>query len=415
MKLTKSEETSIRNILENPEVECIGVVDPAKLKENIEEFRWVLTKYRFLSSIHYVMKVNQSQALLKQAKQSGCRVDVSSYSELMKSIWVWYIGDMITANGPKNQRFLSTCIELDCIIAVDNLSELESIIAISREFSKKQKILIRLGGFEIVRSTRFGITREHWEKSIEKLSEGREYLEVLGYSFHIDTRGVRTRQDVFWESLIYYRLLLEWGWSPRVINIWWYSTKYQDDTHMAHESCTRYHLGSRLYPQDDSPVWSSFLQKFLESSYSTRGPIGKFLEENDIELSIEPGRSLLSQVWYAATSIIAKRNDTDSESLVIDTSSFALGMREEELPTDPILLWSDSGKPHAYSLLGNLCLESDIIYCRRVQLTREARIWDILIFPDIAAYHMDFYETRSLQHPNKSRFYRENDTLFPDL
>ncbi len=97
---------------------------------------------------------------------------------------------MITANGPKNQKFLSTCIELDCTIAVDNLSELESIIAISREFSKKQKILIRLGGFEMVRSTRFGITREHWEKSIEKLSEGREYLEVLGYSFHIDTRGV---------------------------------------------------------------------------------------------------------------------------------------------------------------------------------------------------------------------------------
>ncbi len=416
MKLNKNEQTSIHDILKNPEIECIWVVDPKILKQNIADFQQVLAQYRFSSKIHYVMKVNQSKALLREAKKSGCRVDVSSYSELMKSIWVWYIGDMITANGPKNQRFLSTCIELDCIIAVDNLSELESIIAISREFSKKQKILIRLGGFEIVRSTRFGITREHWEKSIEKLSEGREYLEVLGYSFHIDTRWLQVRQDVFWESLEYYRLLVEGWWYPRIIDIgWWYGVRYQDDTLIVDESCRRYHLGSRLYPQDDSPVWCAFLRAFLESPYDTRGSIGKFLEENAIELSIEPGRSLLSQVWYIATSIMAKRSDAGGQSLIIDTSSFALGMREEELPTDPILLWSDSGKPHAYSLLGNLCLESDIIYCRRVQLTREAQIWDILIFPDIAAYHMDFYETRSLQHPNKSRFYRENDTLFPDL
>lgn len=416
MQLNKNEQASIKNILRNPEIECIAIVDPAILQKNIDEFRWILWNYRFSSTLHYVMKVNQSICLLKEAKKSGCRVDVSSYSELMKSIWVWYTGDMITANGPKNQKFLSTCIELDCTIAVDNLSELESIIAISREFSKKQKILIRLGGFEMVRSTRFGITREHWEKSIEKLSEGREYLEVLGYSFHIDTRGVWTRQDVFWESLIYYRLLLEWGWSPGVINMWWwYGTKYRDDTHMAHESCTRYHLGSRLYPQDDSPVWSSFLRKFLDSSYDTRGSIGRFLEENDIELSIEPGRSLLSQVWYVATSIIAKRSDAGSQSLIIDTNSFALGMREEELPTDPYLLWETGEKSHTYSLLGNLCLESDIIYCRRVRLARETNLWDILIFPDIAAYHMDFYETRSIEHPRKSRYYRENDELFPDL
>ena len=88
MQLSKTEESSIRNILENPEIECIGIVDPEILKRNIERFQDVLTQYRFPNSIHYVMKVNQSQALLKKAKQSGCRVDISSYRELVSALEV---------------------------------------------------------------------------------------------------------------------------------------------------------------------------------------------------------------------------------------------------------------------------------------------------------------------------------------
>lgn len=416
MELSKNEQASLINILDNPEIECIGVVDPKILRKNIESFQWVLSQYRFRSTIHYVMKVNQSTILLKEAKQSWCRVDVSSYGELMGALEAWYRHDAITANGPKNKRFLEKCIDIGCNIAVDSISELESITAISKKYPKRTPVLIRLGGFQVARSTRFGVIREYWEKSIKILSESREYIEVLGYSFHIDTRWLQVRQSIFWESLEYYRLLIKWGWRPRIIDIWWwYGARYQDDTHISGKGCSRYHLGSRLYPQDDTPVWFVFLREFLESSYDTRGSIGKFLEENVVELSIEPGRSLLSQVWYIATSIIATRSDGDSESLIIDTSSFALGMREEELPTNPILLWGQSWKSHAYSLLGNLCLESDIIYCRRVELSRNAKIWDILVFPDIAAYHMDFYETRSLQHPNKFRYYRKNDTLFLDL
>ena len=115
-------------------------------------------------------------------------MDVSSYGELMKALEVGYSHNHITANGPKNLRFIKKCIEIGCIIAVDNLDELESIVAISKEMHKQQKILIRLGGFKMAKSTRFGITREHWEKSVEVLSDNKKLLEVLGYSFHIDTR-----------------------------------------------------------------------------------------------------------------------------------------------------------------------------------------------------------------------------------
>jgi diaminopimelate decarboxylase len=405
----------IQDIFDNPDIGCIGVVSPVFLERNIAWFQKILDGYRFPSALHYVMKVNQSISLLKTARESWCRVDVSSYNELMGAIEAWFQGKNITANWPKNRKFLEKCIEINCVIAVDNISELELLILELQVKQKRISILLRISGFKEARSTRFGILREHWEKSIHILQKHQNIVDILGYSFHIDSRGIETRQSVFWESIEYYSLLIEGWWNPRIIDIGGgYGARYQDDTHIHNVSCTRLHLGSRLYPQDDSPVWSDFLTTFLGKSHEGKRSIGKFLEENDIELWIEPGRSLLSGVGYVATRIIWIRTDSGSKSLVLDTNSFALGMREEELPTDPIILGKINSGIYEYSLLGNLCLESDIIYCRNVRLQAEANIWDILIFPDMAGYHMDFYETQSIQHPSKSRYLEKNGTLISD-
>ena len=101
------------------------------------------------------MKVNNSPALLIEAKKQGCRVDVSSYGELMKALQAGYEPDRITANGPKNKRFLEKCVEIDCIVAVDNISEIQQILLLLRNTKKRQRIVLRIGGFDSQRSTRF--------------------------------------------------------------------------------------------------------------------------------------------------------------------------------------------------------------------------------------------------------------------
>lgn len=415
MKITPS--TIANNIEEilQWEIESIGVIIPKNLEYNIERFQKVLSQYRFPWKLHTVMKTNSSRAVLETGKQLWCRVDVSSYEELSKALSVWYTWENITANGPKNTRFLLSCIEYSVIIAVDSISELEELISLVPT-GKKQKILMRISGFTWARSTRFWILREHWEKSIHMLELTRETLDILGYSFHIDKRDVDLRKAIFWESLEYRKLLRKSWFSVRIINIWGgYGVIYQDDTTIKDSSCARFHLGSRLYPQSDGPVWTDFLKKFLSDEDKLGLSIWGFLEENNIELWIEPGRSLMQNVGYGATRIIAIRHDGSETSLVLDTNSFSLGMREEELPTDPFLLGEGDHQHHEYTLLGNLCLESDIFFCRRIRLTRAAKIGDILIFPDIAAYHMDFYETASILHPKKSRFFQANNTLYSDI
>lgn len=396
------------------EIECIGVVIPENLERNIVSFQSVLSHYRFPSQIHTVMKVNSSPTILRTGKKIWCRVDVSSHGELMKAISAWYTSEDITANGPKNKRFLLTCLEYSLTIAVDSLSELEELTRLIESW-KKQKILIRISGFKWAEWTRFWILREHWENSVAFLSIHKEKFEVLGYSFHIDKRDIALRKSIFWESFTYYKLLRSAGFNPKIINIWGgYWVRYQDDTSIKNTSCNRFHLGSRLYPQDDGPVWVNFLERFLSDTDTFWTSIGNFLGENNLELWIEPGRSLMQNVWYGATRIIAIRHDGHDTSLILDTNSFSLGMREEELPTDPFLLGASDGKHHEYSLLGNLCLESDIFFCRHVHVSREARVWDIVIFPDIGAYHTDFYETESISHSKKSRYFQIGNILYPD-
>lgn len=80
----------------------------------------------------------------------------------------------------------------------------------------------------------------------------------------------------------------------------------------------------------------NFLNEVLaRESRDGKPKIATFLRENNIEIWLEPGRSLFSDnVGFVATSVIGTRED----SLILNTHSFSLGMREEELPTNPILL-----------------------------------------------------------------------------
>ena len=414
MKITKEIIPKQIECILNWDIECIGVVIPKNLERNISWFQQILSQYRFPSQIHTVMKVNTSCAILNTWKKMWCRVDISSYGELMRALASWYDSENITANGPKNNKFLLTCIEHSILIAIDSLSELEELAKLIQD-GNKQKILIRISWFKWAEWTRFWVLREHWKNSVEFLNSHKDKFDILGYSFHIDKRDIELRKSIFWESLTYYKSLRSAWFTPKIINIWGgYWVRYQDDTSIRNTSCNRFHLGSRLYPQDDGPVWVDFLEKFLSDRDKFWASVWSFLEENNIELWIEPGRSLMQDVWYGATRVIVVRHDGLDTSVVLDTNSFSLGMREEELPTDPFLLGENDGKHHEYSLLGNLCLESDIFFCRHVHLHREARIWDIIIFPDIGAYHTDFYETESISHPKKSRYFQVGNTLYPD-
>lgn len=226
------------------------------------------------------------------------------------------------------------------------------------------------------------------------------------------------RKQIFWESIDFYKLLLKQKIIAKIINIGGsFGAYYKNDLTFHCSTCARFSLGEKLYPQSTTAS-TDFLEKFL-TDISYRGTnIRDFIRENGLELWLEPGRALTTNnVGFVATSVMAISDDC----AILNTNSFGLGMREEELPTNPFLAeyWHEAlpkNHENSYWLLGNLCLESDIIYSRSIPFHRAVKTDDIIIFPDMAAYHMDFYETESILHPKKKRFFvDENGILQEDI
>lgn len=405
MNISENLKKNLRKILIEDEIEAISVVNPEQFEKNIENFEKILEENRLKYAIHSVLKVNHSNALLRVAKSKNLRADVSSIGELNQALAMGFSGENITSNGPKNQKFLMKSIEIGATIIVDSVEELEKITKIASEKNQKISIILRLGAFKNASDTRFGIAKWLWNLAINIIEKNRENLDVLGYHFHIDIPDVNTRIEVFWESIEFYKKLLAIGFAPKIIDIGGsYGTFYQNDSIQNFGNSGIAH--HKIY-QNHEYSGEKFLEQFLIKTIRGKPTIKDFFRENDITLWLEPGRSLFgNNVGFVATTVLGTRED----SLIVNTHSFALGMREEELPTNPILVDdADGEKNNFYYFLGNLCLESDMIYSRNIGFARQVHENDIIIFPNMAAYHMDFYETESIAHPKKVKFFEDKN------
>lgn len=405
MNISENLKKNLRKILIEDEIEAISVVNPEQFEKNIENFEKILEENRLKYAIHSVLKVNHSNALLRVAKSKNLRADVSSIGELNQALAMGFSGENISSNGPKNQKFLMKSIEIGATIIVDSVEELEKITKIASEKNQKISIILRLGAFKNASDTRFGIAKWLWNLAIQIIKQNKEFLEVLGYHFHIDIPDVNTRIEVFWESIEFYKKLLAIGFAPKIIDIGGsYGTFYQNDSIQNFGNSGIAH--HKIY-QNHEYSGEKFLEQFLIKTIRGKPTIKDFFRENDITLWLEPGRSLFgNNVGFVATTVLGTRED----SLIVNTHSFALGMREEELPTNPILVDdADGEKNNFYYFLGNLCLESDMIYSRNIGFARKVHENDIIIFPNMAAYHMDFYETESIAHPKKVKFFEDKN------
>ena len=405
MNISENLKKNLRKILIEDEIEAISVVNPEQFEKNIENFEKILEENRLKYAIHSVLKVNHSNALLRVAKSKNLRADVSSIGELNQALAMGFSGENISSNGPKNQKFLMKSIEIGATIIVDSVEELEKITKIASEKNQKISIILRLGAFKNASDTRFGIAKWLWNLAINIIEKNRENLDVLGYHFHIDIPDVNTRIEVFWESIEFYKKLLAIGFAPKIIDIGGsYGTFYQNDSIQNFGNSGIAH--HKIY-QNHEYSGEKFLEQFLIKTIRGKPTIKDFFRENDITLWLEPGRSLFgNNVGFVATTVLGTRED----SLIVNTHSFALGMREEELSTNPILVDdADGEKNNFYYFLGNLCLESDMIYSRNIGFARKVHENDIIIFPNMAAYHMDFYETESIAHPKKVKFFEDKN------
>ena len=157
-----------------------------------------------------------------------------------------------------------------------------------------------------------------------------------------------------------------------------------------------------IYNYYDELVKEKFLDAILQtklSKYQNR-KISEILSENMIELYIEPGRSLLDNVGFNVAKVNFTKVDAKGNTLVgLDMKRSDLLIGEQEMFVDPILVSKDKDVKPAKDgvfFIGNLCMENDIIFNRKVFLDAVPQKDDLFVFMNTAGYFMDFEQSTTL-------------------
>ncbi|MEU8240201.1 Y4yA family PLP-dependent enzyme [Actinoplanes missouriensis] len=416
----------------------LNVVLPQRVPENVAAFRAAYRKHRLSGRIYFAHKANRSSALLREVAATEAGVDVASAGELQHALAAGFTPDRIMATGPKTREYLWLAARTGVTVnadSADELSELASLVAAFR--LPRVRIMVRLSGFTTsgvrVRSrrSRFGVPVTALPGVLELVEKHAEQLELVGVAYHLDTVEVREKAVALEGCLAALDECRQRGLRPWSLDIgggfgvnyladgaqW---ERYTSELAQAvlgnrpsltwddHGYGLRAEAGTlrgslALYPAHRPVAGADYLDRLLGADApGQRRPLGELLLDHMYDLDVEPGRALLDQCGLVVAEVLQVRRDGDDTLVRLGCNARDIGLEEHGVLMDPVLVPTKkpaADRPAGVHLLGNLCLESDLITRRTVFLPRVPEPGDLLAFVNAAGYLMDFTATEALHQP----------------
>ena len=446
-KFTPKLNQETRDIIENKEklkelANCYGsplnILFPNVMDKNISNFKETLKEHHLSGKIYYAHKCNKSNSFLKQALQNQINVDVASLEELKSALSNGFTGDRIEATGPKNDDFIILGIRHNIIFNVDNLEEIKKINYFKEKIQTKNKIriLLRLNGFKseetriINRNSRFGTPKSQVNKLIEYAQENDKNLEIIGISFHLDTVNVKEKILAIENCIEIFEEMFEKGLNPYVLDIGGgFKVNYIESKEEWNESISE--LKEAILSGNNDLTWNNtsfglrvekgvlrgilnihdyyneitgnqLLDEILSSRLTKfqNREIGEILSENMIELYIEPGCSLLDGAGINIAKVnFVKENENGDYLVGLDMKRSDLLIGEQEMFVDPILISDSKEESNGKGVffIGNLCMENDIIFKRKIFTNKIPQSGDLVVFANTAGYFMDFDQSHTIK------------------
>ena len=446
-KFTPKLNQETRDIIENKEklkelANCYGsplnILFPNVMDKNISNFKETLKKHHLSGKIYYAHKCNKSNSFLKQALQNQINVDVASLEELKSALSNGFTGDKIEATGPKNDDFIILGIRHNIIFNVDNLEEIKKINYFKEKIQTKNKIriLLRLNGFKseetriINRNSRFGTPKSQVNKLIEYAQENDKNLEIIGISFHLDTVNVKEKILAIENCIEIFEEMFEKGLNPYVLDIGGgFKVNYIESKEEWDNSISE--LKEAILSGNNDLTWNNtsfglrvekgvlrgilnihdyyneitgnqLLDEILSSRLTKfqNREIGEILSENMIELYIEPGCSLLDGAGINIAKVnFVKENENGDYLVGLDMKRSDLLIGEQEMFVDPILISDSKEESNGKGVffIGNLCMENDIIFKRKIFTDKIPQSGDLVVFANTAGYFMDFDQSHTIK------------------
>ncbi|MEU1554837.1 Y4yA family PLP-dependent enzyme [Streptomyces scabiei] len=419
----------------------LNVLLPDQIADNVRRFRSVLDRHRLAGRIYFAHKANRAGSLVRRLTTTEAALDAASLGELRHALGSGFTGSRIMATGPKDPRFLWLAAHSGACLNADGPAELEGAAGLVRAHGlPRVRVLLRLSGFEspgtrtLSRRSRFGTPVKSLHLLLDVLDRHREELEPIGVGYHLDTTSVDEKAVALEGCLRAMEELRVRGFRPRVIDVGggfgvnylahaaqWerYTTELTAAVMGARPPLTwgghgyglRVENGTlkgalSLYPAHRPTAGAAYLDELLSRPAPSLGrPLGTLLLESLYDLCVEPGRALVDQCGLTLGKVLEVRpTDGGAPMVRLAMNAGDVGLEDHGVLMDPVVLPRDPAPrgragPVGVHLLGNLCLEADLLTRRTVFLPRLPRSSDLLAFVNTAGYCMDFAATHAQEQP----------------
>lgn len=411
----------------------VNVVLPQVLHDNVAAFRAVYRRHRLSGRIHFAHKANRSAALLRELAATEAGVDVASLGELQHALGAGFTPGRIMATGPKDRPYLWLAARSGVTVNADSVAELTELAAlVAAHGLPRVRVMVRLSGFATTgvrvmsRRSRFGVPFDRLDAVLDLILKHERELELTGVAYHLDTVNPAEKTVALQGCLAALERCRARGLRPWTLDAgggfglgyladegeWERYTSELAQAVLGNRppmTWNGYGYGLRaesgtlrgslaLYPAYRRSFGADYLDALLGSATPT---LGSRLLDHMYDLDVEPGRALLDQCGLVVARVEEVRDDGGDTLVRLGLNARDVGLEEHGVLMDPVLVRRNGFHfdPVGVYLLGNLCLESDLITRRQVHLPARPEPGDLLVFVNAAGYFMDLTATTALHQP----------------
>lgn len=425
---------------------AIHILMPEIMEENIHEFKNVFEELEIDYDIRYAHKVNKSTALVRQAKSNGINMDVASYNELVSALSCGFTGKEISCSGPKSKKFLLLALQHGCLISLDSIGELETIIELSHKHGiSNVDTLIRINDLAgpdrnlLKKNVKFGIPQRKLEE-LKQLCKENSFINLKGIHFHFDEFQFEIKAGAIENALIIFQQLYSEGFTPTIIDIgggfrgkeledkndWEKYIDFLSDAKRNNSPSDTW--GNRAYGVhvngrggiDGREIVTKryrelnngeFLNSILSKEFEENQPIYKKINESMFTVMIEPGYSLAINTGFTILKVESyKTLSNGDEAITVNANILNLSSRMWEYYLDPILIPREEKNNEGFYgyIIGNLCRDDDILIQRKVYFKQKPESGDLILLMNTSSYVSDFEDATAIQQEPGKKFIAKN-------
>lgn len=306
---------------------------------------------RFGFHVHYALKANFNERVLKIIKDSGLGADCVSGNEVLKAVEVGFPADKIVFAGVgKSDKEILIALKEDIFaFNVESVQEIQVIADLAKSVNKKARIALRINPNVDAQThhyittgldeNKFGIKTWELQECIDIIRDNKDSLELLGIHFHVGSQILDL--NVFKSLCVKVNELNNWffehGFLLKVLNVGG-------------------GLGVNYHEPDAEliPDFKSYFEVFND-----------FLErKTGQEVHFELGRALVSQCGSLVSRVLYVKKGLKKNFLILDAGMTelmrpALYQAYHKIERLAESLGSHESNLVKYDVVGPICESSD--------------------------------------------------------